>query len=73
ERHGVPLMEKRISISEMYSADEVFVTGSMGELTPVLNIDGRVIGNGEVGKKTRDFIGWYKELTENNGIQIPRE
>ncbi|MEM1407148.1 MAG: aminotransferase class IV [Bacteroidota bacterium] len=71
EEHQVSLSEKRISISEMYSADEAFVTGSMGELTPVLNIDGRSIGDGTIGNTTLKFMAWYKKMTENVGIQIP--
>jgi len=38
------VVEKRISLTEMYTADEVFTTGTMGELTPVREIDGRIIG-----------------------------
>lgn len=38
-------IEKNISLTEMYSADEVFCTGTMGELTPIMSIDGRKIQN----------------------------
>ena len=38
-----PLYERRISVAEFHKAEEVFVTGTMGELTPV-EIDGRAIG-----------------------------
>ena len=40
-----PVVEKRISLTEAYTADEVFTTGTMGELTPVREIDGRIIGD----------------------------
>jgi len=40
-----PVVEKRISLTEAYTADEVFTTGTMGELTPVKEIDGRIIGD----------------------------
>ncbi|GAA5220907.1 aminotransferase class IV [Membranihabitans marinus] len=40
---SIPIVEKNISLSEAYSADSVFATGSMGELTPVIEIDGRSI------------------------------
>jgi len=40
---GVPAIERNLSVTEFYSADEVFVTGTMGELTPVHTIDGRTI------------------------------
>ena len=38
-----PVVERRISLAEFHSADEVFTTGTMGELTPVTEIDGRKI------------------------------
>ncbi len=43
EELGIPLVEKNLSLTELYNADEVFTTGSMGELTPVRSIDGRTI------------------------------
>ena len=42
----IPVAERNISLAEFYSADEVFATGTMGELTPVVAIDGRSIGDG---------------------------
>jgi branched-subunit amino acid aminotransferase/4-amino-4-deoxychorismate lyase len=46
---GIETEVRRVSLSEFYSADEVFTTGTMGELTPVTVIDGRVVG--EKGKR----------------------
>ncbi|MDH5368349.1 MAG: aminotransferase class IV [Cyclobacteriaceae bacterium] len=42
---GIPLVEKNLSLVDFYNADEVFATGTMGELTPVVEIDGRKIEN----------------------------
>ncbi len=42
---SIPIIERNLSIAEFYSADEVFVTGTMGELTAVSEIDGRSINN----------------------------
>ncbi len=69
--HSVGIHEKRISISEMYTSEECFVTGTMGELTPVLKIDGRQIGNGKPGELTRQIQGYYRQLTESEGVRIP--
>ncbi|XP_020273888.1 branched-chain-amino-acid aminotransferase-like protein 2 isoform X2 [Asparagus officinalis] len=66
------LNERRISLSEFHSADEVWTTGTMGELSPVTMIDGRVIGNGEVGPITRRIQNAYKVLTDSSGIPIPK-
>ncbi|HNP20177.1 MAG TPA: aminotransferase class IV [Fulvivirga sp.] len=71
EQNNIPITEKRISISEMYTADEVFVTGTMGEITPVLNIDGREIGIG-AGPLTNKILGLYKTMTKSQGLAIPK-
>src|SRR5688572_16572204 len=42
---NIPLAERNLSLSEFYNADEVFASGTMGELTPVIEIDGRSITN----------------------------
>ena len=47
----IPFYEKNISLVELYNADEVFCTGTMGELTPIVQLDGRMIEN-KSGKKT---------------------
>ena len=43
--NGIPAEERRLSVTEFYTADEVFTTGTMGELTRVAEIDGRTIVN----------------------------
>lgn len=45
QKNDIPVQEKNLSLVEFYNADEVFATGTMGELTPVLEIDGRSIDN----------------------------
>ena len=42
---SIPIVERNLSVTEFYSADEVFATGTMGELTPIFEIDGRKIEN----------------------------
>lgn len=49
---GIPTRECAFSLTDVYSADEAFVTGTFGGLTPVHTIDGRTIGNGEQGEMT---------------------
>ncbi|KAL0005841.1 hypothetical protein SO802_013402 [Lithocarpus litseifolius] len=65
------LVERRISLSEFHTADEVWTTGTMGELTPVVKIDGRIIGTGQVGPVTLRVQNAYKKLTEESGVPIP--
>jgi branched-chain amino acid aminotransferase len=45
QQHNIPIVERNLSLTEFYNADEVFACGTMGELTPVTEIDGRVIQN----------------------------
>lgn len=42
---GIPIVERNLSLTEFYGADEVFCSGTMGELTPIVAIDGRMIEN----------------------------
>ncbi|KAG5549262.1 hypothetical protein RHGRI_014575 [Rhododendron griersonianum] len=49
----------------------VWTTGTMGELSPVVKIDGRVIGDGHVGPVTRRLQSAFTKLTEESGVRIP--
>jgi len=67
---NIPCVERNLSVSEFYNADEVFITGTMGELTPVYEIDGRVIEN-KSGSEVRNTLNTaYKKLTETEGEPI---
>eukprot|EP00536_Pseudo-nitzschia_multiseries_P007079 jgi/Psemu1/65868/estExt_Genemark1.C_1600026 len=59
---GIPHEVRRVSLAEFHAADEVFTTGTMGELTPVTKIDGRVIGSGVRGVITKRLQDAYKAL-----------
>ncbi len=67
----IPTREKNISLTEVYTADEVFTTGTMGELTPVLEVDGRQIGSGEPGPMTRRLSGIFQEKASREGEVLP--
>jgi branched-subunit amino acid aminotransferase/4-amino-4-deoxychorismate lyase len=64
---GLPLEERNVSTSEAYTADEVFTSGTMGELAPVLEIDGRMIGDGSVGPITRKLQDLFRERARSEG------
>ena len=68
---GLPLVERNLSLAEVYAADEVFVTGTMGELTPVLAVDGRVIGTGAAGPVTVGLRSRYAARTATEGTPLP--
>lgn len=69
--NGIPLQERYITIAEIYSADELFTTGTMGELTPVLWIDGRTIGDGAARLLTRRLQQLYRKRTAAEGEPLP--
>ncbi|XP_048533161.1 branched-chain-amino-acid aminotransferase-like protein 1 isoform X1 [Triticum urartu] len=71
-KENLVLHERRISLSEFHAADEVWTTGTMGEITPVVMIDGREIGDGKIGLVTRQIQSAYKVLTAGLGVPIPR-
>jgi branched-chain amino acid aminotransferase len=58
----LPALEKNLSLTEFYNADEVFATGTMGELTPVLEIDGRKINNHSNSTFLRKLQNQFQQL-----------
>lgn len=67
----LPFREKNISLTEMYNADIVFTTGTMGELTPVNNIDGRMIVNKNEDTVFRKILEAFRLLTQTEGEPLP--
>ncbi|MGH7169197.1 MAG: aminotransferase class IV, partial [Gemmataceae bacterium] len=53
---GIPHEERDLSLTEIYRAEEMFCTGTMGELAPVVKVDGRIIGAGTAGAMTRRLM-----------------
>ena len=60
---GIATAERDITLFDLYSADEVFTTGTLGELTPVAAIDGRQIGDDAPGRITKRLHQRYRDLT----------
>jgi branched-chain amino acid aminotransferase len=61
---GIPVFEKPFSLTDVYGADEAFVTGTFGGLTPAVKIDGRTIGDGLPGPMTARLRGAYARRVE---------
>lgn len=57
---GKPVFEKDYTLAETYAADEAFVTGTLGGITPVSRIDGRKIGQGQPGPVTSEISELYR-------------
>jgi branched-chain amino acid aminotransferase len=63
-------IETDLSLIDIYGADEMFCTGTMGELAGVIKIDNRQIGDGNVGPMTRCLSDLYAQRTATEGVQV---
>ena len=61
---GLTAHQKPFSLTDVYSAEEAFVTGTFGGLTPVVEIDGRTIGDGRPGPITAKIQELYRAAVE---------
>ncbi|GGF80868.1 aminotransferase class IV [Alteromonas lipolytica] len=62
--NGIPVFEKNFSLVDVYSADEAFVTGTFGAQTPVVDVDGRTIGDGVPGPMVKKIRALYSAMAE---------
>ena len=68
--NGIPHEVRDLSLTEVYRADEVFCTGTMGELAGVTMVDGRPIGSGGVGPVTRRLAELYRREVAATGYPL---
>lgn len=61
---GVPVFQRPFSLTDVYGADEAFVTGTFGGLTPAVKVDGRLIGDGTPGPMTTRLRQSYNRRVE---------
>jgi len=64
------VLERDLGLFDLYTGDEVFVTGTAAEVAPITKVDGRVIGNGKPGPITAKLIAAFRELTQTTGTPI---
>jgi branched-chain amino acid aminotransferase len=67
---GIPCTEADLTLTEVYRADEMFCTGTMGELAAVTQVDGRTIGTGEAGPMTGRLSELFAARTATEGTQV---
>lgn len=68
--HAIGCDERDLSLTEVYRSDEMFCTGTMGELAPVIEVDGRPIGNSQTGPLTRRLSELFAQLTASEGVNV---
>lgn len=61
---GYQVHEQQLTLFDLYSADEVFITGTVCELVPVTMIDSRPIGTGQPGQHWRSLLDLYRDLVD---------
>jgi branched-chain amino acid aminotransferase len=71
QQEGIPIEEGSFSLTEFYTADEVFATGTMGELTRVHEIDGRAIRGSGKNEVFQHLVRVFQAKTAKEGIPIP--
>lgn len=62
---GLEVREENLTIYDLYTADEIFLTGTAAEITPVVKVDGRSIGNGEPGPVFKKILEEYKKIVKD--------
>jgi branched-chain amino acid aminotransferase len=67
---GIPHREADVTMDDLYAADEVFCTGTMGELAGVVEVDGHSIGSGAIGPMTRQLSRLYLARTASEGERV---
>ncbi|OPY53478.1 MAG: branched-chain amino acid aminotransferase [Methanosaeta sp. PtaU1.Bin060] len=67
---GYEVLERDLGLFDLYTGDEVFVTGTAAEVAPITKVDGRTIGKGVPGPVTKELMAAFRELTKTTGTPI---
>jgi branched-chain amino acid aminotransferase len=67
---GIPAAEQVLTLHDMYTADECFLTGTGAELGPVVELDGRQIGSGRPGAVTQRILAAFRDLAAREGTPV---
>ena len=66
---NIPFEEKILMKEELFTADEIFLTGTAAEVIPVVEVDKNTIGSGKPGELTNQFLSQFKELVKTDGVK----
>ena len=67
---GVPVREENLTVFDIYTCDECFLTGTAAEIIPAVVLDNRVLGSGKPGDITRRLISAFRAHTADTGVPI---
>jgi branched-chain amino acid aminotransferase len=69
-KNKIPCREEVFTRYDLYTAEECFLTGTAAEVVPVVQIDGRKIGDGKPGRTTLKLIAEFKKMTLTEGVEV---
>lgn len=67
---GLPVREENLTLYDVYTADECFLTGTAAEIIPAVSLDERIIGDGRPGDVTRRLIAAFRAHTADSGLPV---
>ena len=67
---NIEITQQRFTRDELYSSDEVFLTGTAAEITPIREVDGRIIGSGKPGEKTKLFQNRFFDIIRGRNTKF---
>ncbi len=70
KEEGIEVKEVPLTLHDLYTADELFITGTAAEIVPVVEIDGRIINNKKIGNITKLLREKFKEIRTKRGIKV---
>ncbi|MFA0821554.1 MAG: branched-chain-amino-acid transaminase [Methanomethylovorans sp.] len=73
EEMNIPVSVENLGMFDLYTADEIFVTGTAAEAAPLVKVDGRAIGTGKPGPITKKMIKAFEVITQTTGTPIFKE
>jgi len=62
---GYQVTEREVTRGELYLADEIFLTGTAAEITPIISVDQEKVGTGRAGKITQKLMSSYNDIVKN--------
>lgn len=70
EANGIPFVEKQFTPEEMIQADEIFITSTTLEITPIVRVEDKEINEGKVGTITKTLQERFKEIIKNSNLNL---
>lgn len=70
KKRDLEVEEKELTLFDVYTADEAFMTGTAAEVIPIIEADARKIGDGKPGPVTKDLMDAFKDIREEDGAKV---